>query len=143
MQLRDNTTSHPMSISACNPWLSSLASLFLFPLVQADTLQPLRLPYWYKHMHPMPATPSLPTECSINAPSVNAVYPSCIMQTSRAHRMGCDPIGRITPAGPKYSILKPRLLAFETALIQLRGLWLFTFPLVRSLCGRQVAEIAP
>lgn len=89
----------------------------------------------------MPATPSLPTMCSINVHSRNAVYPSCIMHTSRDHCMGCDPIGRIEPAGPKYSILKPRLLAFETALIQFRGLYLITFPLARSLCGRQGAEI--
>lgn len=38
------------------------------------------------------------------------------MHTSRDHCMGCDPIGRLAPAGPKYSILKLRLLAFETAL---------------------------
>ncbi|EHK41140.1 hypothetical protein TRIATDRAFT_301810 [Trichoderma atroviride IMI 206040] len=63
------------------------------------------------------------------------------MHTSRDHRVGCDPIGRIVPAGPKYGILKPRLLAFETALVQFRGLYLITFPLIRSPWGRQGAEI--
>lgn len=57
------------------------------------------------------------------------------MHTSRDHRVGCDPIGRRTPAGPKYSILKPRLLAFETALVQFRGLYLITFPAYSESLG--------